>query len=115
MSDGLRIDFEDCGEAFEFSAEDITRRTSKVREFIERLLAGYILVEYKGRVLFVNLFDVFGDSYLISSLGSFPSLITGGYWKSKEISQHLFFPIYFKKDNQSPYVRNCGLDKPQTI
>lgn len=100
MQDGMRIDFQDYSEALEFSETDILERRSKVRDTILPLLSEPILVEYKGNSRYVNLFNRDGSRFAIWSLGSIATMITGGYWKSQSIDQHLFDPIYPGKDSK---------------
>jgi len=115
MSDGMRIDFEQFPEAFEFSSKDIASKSPNVSELLRSLLRNSILVEYKGNARYVNLFNDAGNNYLICSLGSFPTLLVGGYWKSQNIDQHLFDPIYPATDSGNNDVRNYRLGKPATI
>jgi hypothetical protein len=93
-ADGMRLDFENYDEAWDISISEINRDNLRVKEILERLITCPILVEYKGRALFVNLFNRDGSRFDIWGLQSYSALICRGYWKPQSINQHLFSPIY---------------------
>ena len=95
--DGMRIDVEGYPESREFPEKEILEK-SEVRKLLIALLCCPVLVERKGKAMFVNLFNPDGSKYAIWSLQSFGALITMGYWKSLRIDQHLHSPIYRLRD-----------------
>lgn len=93
-NDGMSIGFQGFPESFEFSKAYIQNSRSKVKQFVASLLTCPILVEYKGGTQYVNMFNPDGSRFGISALQSFFTLITGGYWKSQNMDQHLFEPLF---------------------
>lgn len=94
LQHGMSIDFQGLPESVEFSKDDVLNNPAKIKEVLVPLLSSPILVEYKGSAQFVNLFNHDGSRFAIWTLQSFLTLITGGYWKSQSVDQHLFEPIY---------------------
>jgi hypothetical protein len=93
-ADGMRLDFENYDEAWDIPISEINGNESRVKDVLERLITCPILVEYKGRAQFVNLFNRDGSRFDIRGLQSFFALICRGYWKPQSMNQHLFSPIY---------------------
>lgn len=92
-ADGLRIDFNGYDEAYEVTSKVILEEKSKVRKLLQSLICCPILVESKGGAQFVNLFNPDGSRYAIWALQSLGGLL-GGYWKSLDIDQRLYDPVY---------------------
>lgn len=93
QADGMRIDIETYEEAVEFAEDDLLN-DYQGRQILERLICGPILIERKGKAIFVNLFNTDGSRFEIWAYQSWVALAVGGYWKSQTMDQHLFDPIY---------------------
>ncbi|MEQ1606465.1 MAG: hypothetical protein ABL999_16510 [Pyrinomonadaceae bacterium] len=91
LGDGLRVDIDNIPETFMWSSDEITNKHDLILAFLCDMLRCFVLVERSKSGIVVKLFDPLGnliDSINVRNLGLFPKN------NLKDITGHLFFPIY---------------------